>query len=125
MKPNKKLLRTLVWTLLACLLVSCAPAMAEEEPLVVTMYLGCGVVEFPPDGNEIEKMIEDYTGVDMRINAYSGTVLHEMMPTLIASVYGMNVALPMEHHPDAFWVLMGLGLISVWLVMLYWRHKNW
>lgn len=84
MRPNKKLLRTLVWTLLACLLVSCVPAMAEEEPLVVTMYLGCGVVEFPPDGNEIEKMIEDYTGVDMRINAYSGTVLHEMMPTLIA-----------------------------------------
>ena len=48
-----------------------------------------------------------------------------MMPTLIASLYGMNVALPMEHHPDAFWMLLGLGIISVWLVMLYWRHKNW
>ena len=48
-----------------------------------------------------------------------------MVPTLIASVYGMNVALPLEHHPDAFWMLMGLGLVSVWLVMIYWRHKNW
>ncbi len=48
-----------------------------------------------------------------------------MVPTLIASIYGMNVALPLEHHPDAFWMLMGLGLVSVWLVMIYWRHKNW
>ncbi|MBR2864780.1 MAG: magnesium transporter CorA family protein [Elusimicrobiaceae bacterium] len=48
-----------------------------------------------------------------------------MVPTLIASIYGMNVALPMEHHPAAFWMLLGLGLVSVWLVMLYWRHKNW
>lgn len=48
-----------------------------------------------------------------------------MVPTLIASIYGMNVTLPMAKHPDAFWMLLGLGLISVWLVMLYWRHKNW
>lgn len=48
-----------------------------------------------------------------------------MVPTLIASIYGMNVALPMSKHPDAFWMLMGLGIISVWLVMIYWRHKNW
>ena len=48
-----------------------------------------------------------------------------MVPTLIASIYGMNVVLPMERHPDAFWMLMGLGLVSVWLVMIYWRHKNW
>ncbi len=61
-------------------------AVTNEEPLVVTMYLGCSVVEFPPDGNEIEKMIEDYVGgVDFKISAYSGSVLHEMMPTLIAS----------------------------------------
>lgn len=48
-----------------------------------------------------------------------------MVPTLIASVYGMNVALPMAHLPQAFWILMGLCVISVWLVMIYWRHKNW
>lgn len=48
-----------------------------------------------------------------------------MMPTLIASIYGMNVALPLEHHPNAFWMLMGLCVISVWLVMIFWKHKNW
>lgn len=48
-----------------------------------------------------------------------------MVPTLIASIYGMNVQLPLEHHPDAIWMLLGLCVISVWLVMMYWRHKNW
>lgn len=83
---NTRVTRFLSMLLALCLVLGCActAASAEEEPLVVTMYLGCGVVEFPPDGNEVEKIIEDYTGVDLKINAYSGSVLHEMMPTLIA-----------------------------------------
>ena len=48
-----------------------------------------------------------------------------MVPTLVVSAYGMNVALPMSQHPHAFWMLMGICLIVVWLVMMYWRHKNW
>lgn len=48
-----------------------------------------------------------------------------MVPTLVVSAYGMNVALPLSNHPDAFWMLMGICLILVWLVMIYWRHKNW
>lgn len=48
-----------------------------------------------------------------------------MVPTLVVSAYGMNVALPMSEHPYAFWMLMGLCLVLVWLVMLYWRRKNW
>lgn len=84
----KKLVSRIACMLLA--LVLCAgmlSAFAEgsDDVLNVTMYLGCSVVEFPPDGNEIEKMIEEYIGgVDFKINAYSGNVLHEMMPTLIA-----------------------------------------
>lgn len=48
-----------------------------------------------------------------------------MVPTLVVSAYGMNVALPMSQHPQAFWMLMGVCLMLVWLVMLYWRRKNW
>ncbi len=48
-----------------------------------------------------------------------------MVPTLVVSAYGMNVALPLANHPDAFWMLMGVCLILVWLVMIFWRHKNW
>ncbi len=48
-----------------------------------------------------------------------------MVPTLVVSAYGMNVALPMSQHPQAFWMLMGVCLLLVWMVMLYWRRKNW
>lgn len=48
-----------------------------------------------------------------------------MVPTFVVSVYGMNVALPLSDHPDAFWMLMGVCLILVWLVMMFWKHKNW
>ena len=48
-----------------------------------------------------------------------------MVPTLVVSAYGMNVALPLSDHPDACWMLIGVCLILVWLVMMYWRHKNW
>ena len=48
-----------------------------------------------------------------------------MVPTLVVSAYGMNVALPMSQHPHAFWMLMGICLILIWLVMIFWRHKNW
>jgi len=47
-----------------------------------------------------------------------------MVPTLVVSAYGMNVALPMAEHPYAFWMLMGVCLVLVWLVMIYWRKKN-
>ena len=48
-----------------------------------------------------------------------------MVPTLVVSAYGMNVALPLANHPEAFWMLMGICLILVWLGMIYWRHQNW
>jgi len=47
-----------------------------------------------------------------------------MVPTFVVSAYGMNVALPMAEHPYAFWMLMGVCLVLVWLVMIYWRKKN-
>lgn len=86
MKNLSPILRALCLMMVLCLTVGCvAVVSAEEEPLQVTMYLGCLVLEYPPDGNEIEKTIEDYIGgVDFKINAYSQSVLHEMMPTLIA-----------------------------------------
>lgn len=42
--------------------------------------------------------------------------------TLIAWIYGMNVSLPLEHDPNAFWILM-IGMI--WLsYILYWYFKK-
>jgi len=47
-----------------------------------------------------------------------------MLPTLVASIYGMNVTLPMQDKPYAFPILMGLSLlISVAVVIFLARRR--
>lgn len=44
-----------------------------------------------------------------------------MVPTLIVSIFSMNVRLPIGEHPYAFWVICGLAAISVATILLIWR----
>ena len=47
------------------------------------------------------------------------------VPTLVASLYGMNVALPFDHSPGAFsGVLVGSLVLSILLVWVF-RVKRW
>jgi magnesium transporter len=46
------------------------------------------------------------------------------LPTLIASIYGMNVDLPLQNRPYAFLIVMGLSMIlSIVLVFVFIRKK--
>jgi 3-deoxy-D-manno-octulosonic-acid transferase len=46
------------------------------------------------------------------------------LPILVASLYGMNVELPFEHHPHAFWIVMSLAVILSVIGVLFFRKKN-
>jgi magnesium transporter len=47
------------------------------------------------------------------------------LPSLVASIYGMNVDLPLGSHPHAFWfVLAGSVVISIVVVIVFIR-KDW
>lgn len=47
------------------------------------------------------------------------------LPTLIASIYGMNVALPLQEQSYAFYVVMGISvLLSISLVLIF-IHKKY
>ncbi|MGB2578392.1 magnesium transporter [Elusimicrobium simillimum] len=48
-----------------------------------------------------------------------------MVPTFVVSAFSMNVEIPMQFHPNAFWMVIGLAIISVWLIITYWKHRNW
>jgi magnesium transporter len=49
-----------------------------------------------------------------------------MVPTLVVSVFSMNVTLPfgLREHP-AFWIILGLAAISVGSFLLFWKYKRW
>ncbi len=48
-----------------------------------------------------------------------------MVPTLVVSAFSMNVSIPMQHNPHAFWIIMGLALLSVAGFLLFWKYKKW
>jgi magnesium transporter len=46
------------------------------------------------------------------------------LPTLIASIYGMNLDLPLQQNPNAFFLVMSAALVlSVLLVIIFIRKK--
>jgi magnesium transporter len=48
-----------------------------------------------------------------------------MVPTFVVSAFSMNVSIPFETHPYAFYFVLGLALSSI-LVLRYWlKKKNW
>jgi magnesium transporter len=49
-----------------------------------------------------------------------------MLPTLVISVFSMNVKLPLEQEAGtiSFWIIMALAVASVAAVLAVWRHKK-
>jgi magnesium transporter len=45
-----------------------------------------------------------------------------MVPTLVVSVFSMNVRIPMEDLEHAFWLIMGLAACSVAVFLMVWRR---
>ncbi|MBI5018388.1 MAG: magnesium transporter CorA family protein [Deltaproteobacteria bacterium] len=48
-----------------------------------------------------------------------------MVPTLVVSAFSMNVHIPLEDHPLAFWIVMSFAAVSVGVFLALWRHKRW
>jgi len=47
-----------------------------------------------------------------------------MLPTLIASLYGMNVDLPLQNDPIAFWVIIAITAVAVSILWLLFKIKK-
>jgi magnesium transporter len=48
-----------------------------------------------------------------------------MVPTFVVSAFSMNVGIPLSSHPYAFWIIMGMALISMFGFLILWRLKKW
>ncbi len=47
------------------------------------------------------------------------------IPTIVSSLYGMNVPLPLAGNPLAFWMVAVAILIAVAIVTLLFKKKDW
>ena len=59
----------------------------------------------------------------MRMLTLISTIVLPM--TFITGLYGMNVGLPFDKNPLAFWFVMGLCTLIVVLLLLFFRRKKW
>lgn len=48
-----------------------------------------------------------------------------MVPTLVVSAFSMNVKIPLSDLEFAFWIIIGLALLSIGTVMFVWKRKKW
>tara|TARA_B100000745_G_scaffold299981_1_gene252284 strand:+ start:4075 stop:4998 length:924 start_codon:yes stop_codon:yes gene_type:complete len=47
------------------------------------------------------------------------------IPTIVASLYGMNVPLPLSNNPFAFWMVLAVIVIAVSVVILIFKRSKW
>src|SRR4051812_42204374 len=79
------------------------------------------VVEALEDTNE--SVISHRVNDVLRVLTVISVVLLPL--TLIASVFGMNVAVPGEGSIHAFWIIVGVMLVILGGSIGYFRHRSW
>jgi len=48
-----------------------------------------------------------------------------MIPTFVVSAFSMNVKIPFQLFPYAFWLIMAIAGGAALLIVLFWRYKKW
>jgi magnesium transporter len=48
-----------------------------------------------------------------------------MVPTLVVSIFSMNVKIPMAHHPLAFLGILGLSAVAMSVFLIFWKYRKW
>lgn len=48
-----------------------------------------------------------------------------MVPTFVVSAFSMNVKIPFQSSPHAFWIIMGFATFSVLALLIIWWYKKW
>ncbi len=79
--------------------------------------------------NIVNNMSNSYSSViSNNINATMKTLtsinIIFMLPTFIASLYGMNVTNYLENNPLAFFIVLGMSIVLSLMLSLYFRRKD-
>lgn len=48
-----------------------------------------------------------------------------MLPSLVVSIFSMNVEFPLREHPYAFWLILLFAASSVAVVIYFWKKLKW
>ncbi|MGM5483155.1 MAG: magnesium transporter CorA family protein [Nanobdellota archaeon] len=71
------------------------------------------------------KTISSTEKLNLTIKRLTSLALLIAVPTLISSIYGMNITLPLENNPYAFFYLVGIMIISSISLFSIMKHYDW
>lgn len=63
--------------------------------------------------------------VNRTIKLLTAVTIIFTIPTIIASIYGMNIPLPFQNHPSAFFLIMGLTIVVSIVAIVLFRKNRW
>jgi magnesium transporter len=63
--------------------------------------------------------------LNIRIKALTVITILIMMPTLIVSIFSMNVRIPFEQHEYGFWIITIMAAISALIIGVLWWKRRW
>jgi magnesium transporter len=92
------------------------------------------------ENNQCYKQAEIYSNIlaglmDARVSVVSNNLnvlmktlniitIAIMVPTFVVSAFSMNVTIPLQQHPYAFFIIMGLAVLSVLSFLTIWRYRG-
>ena len=62
--------------------------------------------------------------LNVLMKALNLIMLMLMLPTLVVSIFSMNVAFPLQTHPFAFYIILGIGVVTAAIVGFIWWYKR-
>jgi len=63
--------------------------------------------------------------LNIRIKALTIITIAIMLPTLVVSIFSMNVRIPLAWYEHAFWIIIMMGAISAMVVAILWWRRRW
>lgn len=64
--------------------------------------------------------------LNVRIKALTILTIAIMLPTLVVSVFSMNVKIPLSHEdPLSFWIISAMAAVCILAVAVLWRKLHW
>ncbi|MCX5638556.1 MAG: magnesium transporter CorA family protein [Planctomycetota bacterium] len=63
--------------------------------------------------------------LNIRMKTLTLVMILIMVPTLVVSLFSMNVRIPISGHAHAFWIITAMAVICSAVIAFLWRHRGW
>lgn len=64
-------------------------------------------------------------GLNNTIRTLTAVTIVLTIPTLVSSLFGMNVPNPLESYPQAFWIVVGMIMVTVAFTVYFFNKNRW